>query len=372
MQEEKFWLLLSLKLSGEATLEELEALDSFLLENPQWGMQVEMLSQVWKENKRQENNTDLFFNRHLQRLSNYPDDSKGQIHIRQPALYPEEVRTEKEKRFKWLWLTSYAAAASLLIFFIVFYKWENNADKKKEQVIAQNTVSTRRGSKSKIQLPDGTMVWLNADSKVIYDENFRGNFREVHLEGEAFFDVVKDKTRPFIIHTKTIDIKVLGTAFNVRAYETEKNTETALFRGSVEVTLHNNPEKRIVLKPNEKLLVNNKTPALIVNGNKRKEKPGVAEASITITNIHFEDKDSSALETLWIKNKLVFDAESLEQVAQKIERWYDAKVIINGDELKHAEYSGIFDNESIEQVMEALHITGNFKYKVVKNVVTIW
>jgi hypothetical protein len=59
-------------------------------------------------------------------------------------------------------------------------------------------------------------------------------------------------------------------------------------------------------------------------------------------------------------------------VAQKIERWYDAKVIINGDELKHAEYSGIFDNESIEQVMEALHITGNFKYKVVKNVVTIW
>lgn len=133
MQEEKFWLLLSLKLSGEATLEELEALDSFLLENPQWGMQVEMLSQVWKENKRQENNTDLFFNRHLQRLSNYPDDSKGQIHIRQPALYPEEIRTEKEKRFKWLWLTSYAAAASLLIFFIVFYKWENNADKKKSR-----------------------------------------------------------------------------------------------------------------------------------------------------------------------------------------------------------------------------------------------
>ena len=103
------------------------------------------------------------------------------------------------------------------------------------------------------------MAWLNADSKLTYDENFRGDYREVSLEGEAFFDVVKDKTRPFIIHTKTLDIRVLGTAFNVSAYESEKNTETALFRGSVEVTLHNNPEKKIVLKPNEKLMVNNKS-----------------------------------------------------------------------------------------------------------------
>ena len=371
MQEEKFWLLLSLKLSGEATLAELEALEAILLENPQWGLQVEMLSQVWKENKQQENDTNLFFNRHLQRLSNYPDNSKGQIYIRQPALYPTDTRAEKQKGFKWLWITS-SAVASLLVFFIVFYKWESNADKKKELVVAQNTVSTRRGSKSKIQLPDGTMVWLNADSKVVYDENFRGDFREVHLEGEAFFDVVKDKARPFIIHTKAIDIKVLGTAFNVRAYETERSTETSLFRGEVEVTLHSNPEKRIVLKPNEKLLVNNKIPQLIAGGNKKKGKLHVTEPNITIANVHFEDKDSSALETLWIKNKLVFDAESLEQVAQKIERWYDAKVIINNEELKHMEYSGIFDNESVEQVIEALHITGNFNYKITKNVVTIW
>ena len=124
MQEEKFWLLLSLKLSGEATLAELEALEAILLENPQWGLQVEMLSQVWKENKQQENDTNLFFNRHLQRLSNYPDNSKGQIYIRQPALYPTDTRAEKQKGFKWLWITS-SAVASLLVFFIVFYKWEN-------------------------------------------------------------------------------------------------------------------------------------------------------------------------------------------------------------------------------------------------------
>ena len=96
---------------------------------------------------------------------------------------------------------------------------------------AQNTVSTRKGSKSNVQLPDGTMAWLNADSKLIYDENFRGDFREVSLEGEAYFDVVKDKTKPFIIHTKAIDIRVLGTAFNVRAYETEKEYGNFIVQG---------------------------------------------------------------------------------------------------------------------------------------------
>ena len=118
--------------------------------------------------------------------------------------------------------------------------------------------------------------------------------------------------------------------------------------------------------------MNNKILPPIASGSKKKGKLHVTEPNITIANVHFEDKDSSALETLWIKNKLVFDAESLEQVAQKIERWYDAKVIINNEELKHMEYSGIFDNESVEQVIEALHITGNFNYKITKNVVTIW
>src|SRR4029078_631833 len=100
-----------------------------------------------------------------------------------------------------------------------------------------NTVSTKRGSKSKVQLPDGTQVWLNADSRIAYNEKFQGNLREVTLEGEAYFDVVRDEKRPFVIHTAAIDIKVLGTAFNVRSYANEKNTETSLIRGSIEVTL---------------------------------------------------------------------------------------------------------------------------------------
>jgi len=240
--------------------------------------------------------------------------------------------------------------------------------------IAQNTVSTRKGSKSNVQLPDGTIAWLNADSKLIYNENFSGDYREVSLQGEAYFDVVKDKTRPFIIHTKTLDIKVLGTAFNVRAYETENNTETSLFRGSVEVTLHNSPEKKIVLKPNEKLMVNNKILSYTTTTNDKGKARTPQAADITVGKVHFEAKDSSAWETLWIKNKLVFDEEKLEAVAQKIERWYDVKVIIDDKEAAKQTsntYSGIFANENLPQVMEALKLTGNFKYTINKDIVTI-
>jgi len=369
MDEEKFWYLLSVKLTGEASSEELQALEQLLQQNPELGLQSQMLLQLWANNKNTGKNTDDFFNRHLQRLSNQPD-----VYPLQPEPVGAETNTATEitlnrNRFRWLLPLSGVAAAVALVFFV--YNGAFNKSKHNDH-IARNTVSTRKGSKTNIQLPDGTIAWLNADSKLTYDENFSGDFREVSLQGEAYFDVVKDKSRPFIIHTKTIDIRVLGTAFNVRAYETEKNTETALFRGSVEVTLHNSPEKKIVLKPNEKLMVNNKNLSVITSSGDKPNKHIVAAADITVGKVHFEAKDSSAWETLWIKNKLVFDEESLEEVAQKIERWYDVKVIIAGDDnLKKQPYTGIFESESLPEVMEALKITGNFKYAINKDIVTI-
>jgi transmembrane sensor len=335
MEEEKLWYLLSVKLTGEATSEEIAELDKLLQENPELGLQAQLLLQMWKKKPVQENKTDDFFNRHLQRFSNNPDIYPGLAEYSPGITDPSAEKTSR-RIYRW-WLTASGVAACLIVALLLY---KNNSNKpgqnlKKQESLAQNTVSTRKGSKSNIQLPDGSMAWLNADSKLTYNENFRGDFREVSLEGEAFFDVVKDKTRPFIIHTKTLDIKVLGTAFNVRAYETEKNTQTALFRGSVEVSLHNNPEKKIVLKPNEKLVVNNKSFRFGTEKDSKNSNLAATDLDIKVSKVHFEAKDSSALETLWIKNKLVFDAESLEEVAQKIERWYDVKVIINGDnELK--------------------------------------
>ena len=369
MQEEKLWLLISLKLSGEASEEELTELQGLLQDHPDIALKLDILESIWKEKHGgfSENKNEAF-DRHFQRLSDHLNDPvlKYETEDFSPGVKLID-QTGSKKKLGW-WILSTAAAAAAIIFFLFFFQ-KSNDTKKTQLEKAQNTVSTKPGSKSKIQLPDGTQVWLNADSKIIYNENFLGNLREVQLTGEAYFDVVKDKTRPFIIHTHSIDLKVLGTAFNIRSYDNEKNAETSLIRGSIEITLRNNPDKKIVLKPNEKLLVHNDDFALIPQGKTeaKKEEEGPL---LVLSKVHFQQNDSVATETLWLKNKLVFDTESLENVALKIERWYDVKVIITDEKLKKDLYHAIFDDESLQQVLDALS-TNSFKYTINKKEVTI-
>lgn len=371
MHEEKFWLLLSLKLSGEATPDELMQFDEMVKQYPELSWQAQLMSEIWMPGI-EETITEDFFNKHLQRLSNHPDTDtpSTQEDISNPETPAEDQHKHKPRR--WLLLFS-GIAATVALFFFFYYSDSSfivNTEGKKH--IAQNTVTTRKGSKSNVQLPDGTMVWLNADSKLTYDESFRGDYRKVYLQGEAYFDVVRDEHKPFIIHTKTLDIRVLGTVFNVKAYDAETNTETSLIKGSVEITLHNSPEKKIILKPNEKLLVNNEHFEWSKSGSSNKRKSDADNMNIMVGKIHYEKKDSMALEALWVRNKLVFDAESLEEVMRKIERWYNVRVVLNVDEnMKSTQYSAIFDNENLQQVMEALKITGSFTYSINKDIVAV-
>jgi ferric-dicitrate binding protein FerR (iron transport regulator) len=375
MNEDRFWLLVSLKLAGEAKPEELAELEHLLQQYPQLGLRAEMMNAIMKpkpatlpSKSNSTGNTEASFNKHMQRLSS---------HFAEPVLqYEDAEMTELDSRTKklvpftrkrLLWITGIAASI-LIAWFMVFNIPGKNSHTKK--ATAKNTVSTKRGSKSKIQLPDGTQVWLNADSKITYNENFQGTLREVQLTGEAFFDVTRDETRPFVIHTNAIDVRVLGTAFNVRSYADEKNTETSLIHGSVEITLRNNPDKKIILKPNEKLTVQNNEPALTSNRPADK-KTEFKQPLLMIGKLNYKQQDSSAIETLWVKNKLAFDGEALEDIALKIERWFDVKVTISDEKLKKEPFSGVFDNESLQVVMEALRLTGKFKYDINKKEVTI-
>ena len=365
--KERIWLLLSLKLSGEATGEELQELSRLMQEHPVIAMRANMLGNIWKEKyPGPPARKDDLFNKHLQRLSN---------HLSEPALkyetveMPENFQVEAVVPFYKRYRALLAGGIAASVLFAVFL-FTGSLEKKKYHTIAQNTVSTKRGSKTKIQLPDGSQAWLNADSKLTYNESFTGAAREVTLSGEAYFDVVKDKAHPFIIHTESIDLKVLGTAFNVRSYANEKNTETALIRGSIEIVLRNNPDKKIILKPYEKLVVQNNEFTVT-------QKPGGSDISdndhplMTLSKVHFQKKDSVATEILWVKDKLAFEGETLENIALKIERWYDVKVVITDVDLKDNTYSGVFEDESLKQVMEALRLTGNFRYLIGKKEVII-
>jgi len=289
-----------------------------------------------------------------------------------PEIVEEPVRRRLGAKIFW------AAAASLIIAIASIGVIRKIRTKKDEALATKNEVTTKKGSKSRIVLPDGTLVWLNADSKILYAGNFDGNVREIQLTGEAFFDVVKDEKRPFIIHTKTIDINVLGTAFNVRSYPNERTTETSLIRGSIRVTLHNKEGKQIVLKPNEKLKVSNENMVMdsssdIKDASKKQIRTDSMHVpEFELDSLHFQRNDTTSIEALWINNKLAFESENLEVVISKIERWYNVDVVIQNEQLKTKRFTAIFEHKSLTEVMEALRLSGRFNYTIKNDVVFIY
>jgi ferric-dicitrate binding protein FerR (iron transport regulator) len=346
----------------------LAELESYLLGNPGDSHRVEALIAMWEAKRPASANKQELFNRHMQRLSSHLSEPVLQYEMPEADVIEMEEQPVRRNRLKKiLWTAS--VAASLFIGYLVYSNFladENRTEKN----TARNTVSTKRGSKSKVVLPDGTQVWLNADSRITYNEKFQGTIREVDLTGEAYFDVVRDETRPFIIHTSTIDVKVLGTAFNVRSYAEEKNTETSLIRGSVEITLVKSADKRkIILKPNDKLIVANEEGEVVENEDS--EGSNGHKPVLTLGKINYRKKENMAVETLWMDNKLAFDGETLEEIALKIERWYDVKLHFADEDLKSDTYTATFEDKTLSEVLDALQASGGLRYSIDKKDVTL-
>jgi transmembrane sensor len=378
MNEERVWYLLSVQLSGEASKEESEELHTLLSQYPELGMRADIIRNMWNNRPKTMAVAPGHFDKHLQRLSNHLSQRALQFDTEEAEHEAPVLQEETRRgRLRWVWGAT-AAAASLLVCFLVFWQ----AEKQQAKPVASNTISTRPGSKSKVELPDGTQVWLNADSKLTYGQNFSGNTREVILTGEAYFDVahatsVETGQRiPFIIHTPSIDIKVLGTAFNVRSYPGESTTETALIRGSVEVTLHNNPDKKIILKPDEKLIVRNDDATVISNENEKNDSGSGATDNapmMMVSKLHPCKLDTgNHYETMWVKNKLAFENEPFDRILPEIERWYNVTIQLKNGSLNNLHFTGVFENKSLVDVMEALSLARGFHYEIKGAEVTIW
>lgn len=233
----------------------------------------------------------------------------------------------------------------------------------------QNIVGTEKGSRSKLTLPDGSRVWLNGDSRITYGASFGKSSRELTLTGEAYFDVVKDPNHPMIIKTATVTIKVLGTTFNVRAYPDEKTTATTLVQGKVQVSVNHKEQLSYMLSPDEKLIVTNVT-GLPVGA--KDEQPNEDKLLENITKIKIVKTDSIPPEAQWIKNKLVFVNQPLYEVANILSRWYGVHIMVQGDHyMKTRQYTGIFENQSIQSVMESLQLAGGFSYSMMNDTILI-
>ena len=215
------------------------------------------------------------------------------------------------------------------------------------------------GEKSQIVLADGTHVWVNSGSRLKYPTQFGNKSREVFLQGEAYFDVVKkDNHSPFIVNTKDVKIKVLGTAFNVKCYPGDVKTQTTVIRGLVEVTNTTGIHKSVLIKPNQM--------ATIVNG----DRSGMGTLN-TIRNIEVKNVKTEPVVS-WKDQLLVFSDEPLNEIAVKLERWFNVKIKILDDSLGKECYNGKFvHNETIYQVLEAIQLTTPIKYKVINNEIII-
>lgn len=249
-----------------------------------------------------------------------------------------------------IWTYVGAAAACLAgAFFIYNY---NNVTPKSANVPPVKAYAMPNASTEKkpLTLPDGSEVTLNSGSVIRLADNFNGTSRELTLEGEAYFDVAHDAGKPFIIHTATMDVKVLGTRFNVKAYSGDRESETSLISGSVEITLQKN-KKKIILTPNHKVtLLNDESRILSKDSSAFHVTPMTARAA------------DQADELSWTKNKLVFRNSTFEDISHEIERWYDVRLVFEDEVVRNFRYSATFEDKDIDEVLAALQLSRPFRF----------
>jgi transmembrane sensor len=223
--------------------------------------------------------------------------------------------------------------------------------------LAYNEIIVPLGEKAQIILSDGSHVWINSASKLRYPVIFGETSRDVTLEGEAFFDVVKKHGKTFVVNTRDVKVNVLGTAFNVKCYPGDEKTQTIVVRGEVKVEDIHGDKKAIIIKPNEMATLQNKV------------EPDQTTSRINSITVKKVDPESLVS---WKDQLLVFNGESFEDLAIKMERWFNVRIKIDNVDLKAERYSGKFvHNETVYQVLEAIKITTPIVYKVEKDTIII-
>lgn len=206
------------------------------------------------------------------------------------------------------------------------------------------TISCAFGDRSSIVLPDSSHVWLNSGSKLTFNSNFRDG-RKVSLEGEAFFEVSKDKHHPFRVKTIDVEVEVLGTKFNLKAYPDEKSVSTTLVEGSVKISSEYQHE---LMKPDQKITFD-----------KESKKMTVQEVTDT------------SLETDWKDGRFVFRNETLAELKPKLERWFDVDIEFGDEQVKNRRFTGVLGHESILEAVSYFDLSNFVTCRIQGNKIII-
>jgi ferric-dicitrate binding protein FerR (iron transport regulator) len=386
MDQERIAILMSRLLAGEATLMEQKELEMAFRDDPS-------LRETWNVLRALKeappgglsvDEEQKMLERGLQRLAISREDRPG-LSVDRPALTVTargQEESGEEPVVRHIPAVRWMVAASVLVLVIagaILYRSNKATPAPAVPAVAKELVS-KYGSRSYIELSDGSKLWMNAGSRVQYMTPFADGKRELTLSGEAYFDVKHDPAHPFIIHTGKLDVRVLGTTLNIKAYPGDSLTETTLIRGKVEVDFANNTHTAIVLKPSEKLIVStgmNQPDPVVTTSTTPSAMPVTAVKVQVVLKVITapvvpDSADGTIDETSWVENKLVFRKEPFAQLALKLERWYNVKIRFDNEKYRMDELTGTFKDQRIEEVMQALQLTSSFHYRISGDTIHIW
>lgn len=248
-------------------------------------------------------------------------------------------RARKKRRHMVYGASSFAALALLATVSVLSFRAGRSDIESK---MADIKVEAPSGSRTKMTLPDGTVVWLNAGSTLTYSQEFGVTGRAVSLNGEGYFEVAKKEDLPFKVSTDNVQVRVLGTKFNIRDYPTDPEAVVSLEEGWVAMSSPVNPSEEKHLKPNQRGAVDKESGRIIVES---------CETSDYLQ---------------WINGRLIFDGEPLPIIIKDIERCYNVHITLSNEKLAGLRFYGDFlrQEQTLVEVMDALSTTGKFKYQM--------
>lgn len=257
----------------------------------------------------------------------------------------EDVKEKKEEKLKYsrsrihLFVREVLKVAAVVVITVACGLFFHLADKK-ELLSAMNTISVPVGQRVNLKLPDGTLVWLNACSEIVYPAVFSGGKREVKLNGEAYFEVTHNVENPFIVRTEKCAIEVLGTKFNVEAYSGSNDFSTALMEGSVKVTGNDRSSRPILLKPDQEVRLKS--------------------GRLTVSSINDYDQYR------WREGLVCFKDVAFNELMTRFEKCYGIQIIVENKHLKEYTCSGKFRiSDGVDNALRILQ--RNAKYSIERN-----
>lgn len=293
-------------------------------------------------------NNDYHKQEQLNRLIDFVEESRKQFDSQKAYdLFEARMQSGLNKLPLYKTFNHYIYAAILTTFVFLSYFTYQQLMLPSYQESFLSEVKVPNGSKTKLVLQDGTKVWVNSGSTILCEKNYRKNIREICLSGEVYMEVAHMEDCPFIISAGDVKVKVLGTKFNISAYQENEVIKVSLLEGSVEMTTCN--DAPFLLAPKDVAYYNTKTGQVSIRNN-------------VTDNM-----------TSWLNNELYFEGETFEQIIRTLERNYNVKINIHKSSIKERRFGGDFaNNETIEQIFEVMSLDGKFKYRIEGNVIDIY